>query len=221
LRRFEGHRDAVRSLALSPDGRFLATGADDREIRWWDFWSGQLLAVLKGHTSPVTGLAFTREGGLVSGSWNNTVKLWDLSRKRQVWSVEVPNSPMATPSVGDEEILIACWDGKVRGLDRRNGRVVRTLSAHEHWVLSLATNGDGSRLVTGGSDKAIHLWTRDGRLLSTLRGHTDGVGDLAFAADGRTLASAGDDTIRIWDLPTERETRRFHFLRLAKPEEAQ
>jgi WD40 repeat protein len=57
-RSFE-HVGAVTDIAFSPDGQLVATGSSDRTIRLWQVENGQLLAILRGHTDWVYGLAFS------------------------------------------------------------------------------------------------------------------------------------------------------------------
>jgi hypothetical protein len=59
---FKGHTDAIRAIAVSPDGRFLAGGSFDRTIRLWDLHTGQCLQVLEGHESGVFAVAFIPHG---------------------------------------------------------------------------------------------------------------------------------------------------------------
>ena len=74
---FDGRE--IRRVALSPDGATLAAGSL-RAIKLWDVARGQELATLTGHTEPITSLAFSSDGTtLASGSWDNTVRLWDLA----------------------------------------------------------------------------------------------------------------------------------------------
>ena len=78
-RRFEGHKDLVPGMALSPDGRRLVTGGDDRTVRLWDVASGKELHQFKGHTDRVTCVAFAADGRRVaSGSLDRTVRVWGL-----------------------------------------------------------------------------------------------------------------------------------------------
>ncbi len=83
--RLEGHVGLVRAMAFSPDGRLLATGADDRprwrdqSLRVWDVASGRLLRRLDPHRSGVSALAFSPDGALLaSAGEDGTALIWDV-----------------------------------------------------------------------------------------------------------------------------------------------
>jgi WD40 repeat protein len=80
------HTNGVRSIALSPNGRILASGSDNQTIRLWDIQDGTCQKVLQGHTSRVCAIQFSpievnpSPGAstlLVSGSQDETIKLWN------------------------------------------------------------------------------------------------------------------------------------------------
>lgn len=60
-----------------------AGGFDPYSIYVWSIKTGDLLDILSGHTAPITSLAFSPslEPVLVSGSWDNTAKVWDFVQK--------------------------------------------------------------------------------------------------------------------------------------------
>ncbi len=78
IRTLNGHTDPVLCVTFSPDGRRLASGGWDGEVKVWDASTGQENLTLKEHTTYVTALAFSRDGRrLASASRHGTVKIWD------------------------------------------------------------------------------------------------------------------------------------------------
>jgi WD40 repeat protein len=73
------HRGSVNSMALSPDGKELATGGIDGTVRVWDLASGELLRAMVGHNYYVHGLSWSPDGKVIAsaGTWDGTIRLWD------------------------------------------------------------------------------------------------------------------------------------------------
>jgi WD40 repeat protein/serine/threonine protein kinase len=72
-----GHSRPVRTLALTRDGRTLASGGEDNTVRLWQLATGQALMTLRGHEKPVYAASFAPNGQwLATGSYDGTVRLW-------------------------------------------------------------------------------------------------------------------------------------------------
>jgi WD40 repeat protein len=82
-----GHSDYVLSVAFSPDGRRIVSGADNGIMKLWDAASGREIRSFLGHSGEVLCVTFSPDGKqIASGSWDETVKLWDAASGREIRS---------------------------------------------------------------------------------------------------------------------------------------
>jgi WD40 repeat protein len=83
-----GHRGKVHDVTVSWDGRYVATGGEDRTARIWDAKTGDELQVIFGHASDVRAVAFSPSGyRLATGSTDGTIRLWDATNGASVMCV--------------------------------------------------------------------------------------------------------------------------------------
>ncbi len=161
------------------------------------------VARLEGHSGRVRQVAWSPDGVLASASWDNTILLWDVERRKPIQTLN-GGSKLESVAFSPDGSLIAAgaWSDSVLLWETANGRQRSQLDRHRQAVYGVAFSPDGLRLASASWDKAIVVWdVASGQPIQTLKGHTDGVDQVAYSPDGQLLASSGADRqVIVWDI---------------------
>ncbi|RDL35307.1 WD40 repeat-like protein [Venustampulla echinocandica] len=208
----------IRSVCFSPDGRYLATGAEDKLIRVWDIASRTIRNTFAGHEQDIYSLDFARDGRTIaSGSGDRTVRLWDINEGQNILTLSIEDG-VTTVAISPDCKLVAAGslDKSVRVWDAVSGYLVERLEGpdgHKDSVYSVAFAPNGKDLVSGSLDKTIKMWElaaprgghpsnapKGGRCIRTFEGHKDFVLSVALTPDGNWVLSGSKDRgVQFWD----------------------
>jgi serine/threonine protein kinase len=161
------------------------------------------VVTLRGHENQVYSVSFSPDGKfLASGSWDWTVKVWDVGSWREVATLRGHQYCVFSVSFSPDGKFLASgsWDDTVKVWDVGSWREVVTLRGHRNAVESVAFSPDGKFLASGSWDKTVKVWeVGRWREVATLSGHRIYVNSVSFSPDGKFLASGSKDTtVKVW-----------------------
>ncbi|MGM9847095.1 MAG: hypothetical protein ACI31F_03990 [Muribaculaceae bacterium] len=204
----KGHiMDVVRSVAYSPDGKYLVSGNWYNTIKLWDVSTGECIKTFEGHTEDVSSVAFSPDGNYIaSGSWDKTIKLWNVATGECIKTFEGHAGSVYSVAFSPDGKYIASGssDNTLKLWNVKTGECVRTFDEHTSWVQSVAFSPDGKYIASSSNDETIKLWNvTTGECIKTFEGHTYSVNSVAFSPDGKYIASGSwDKTIKLWNIAT-------------------
>ena len=180
-------------------------------VAWTDFVLAEvsplLIASFEGHRSEVAAVSFSPDGTpLASGSWDGTIRLWNVATRERIATLEGHRSGVAAVSFSPDGTLLASgsWDQTIKLWDVTTRERIATLEGHTDGVAAVSFSPDGTLLASGSWDQTIKLWdvtTRE--RIATLEGHRSEVAAVSFSPDGTLLASGSwDGTVRLWGVTT-------------------
>ena len=214
-RSLSGHTLAVRGVAVSPDGKRIASSSGawgysiPGEIIVWDADTCQQLHIMGGHSGPVMEVAFSPDGSRlasVGGSWsthaNGELNLWDPATGEKIRSLKGPVGILMDVAFSrDGNWIAACsGTGVTRVWHADSGEEYQTFRGHTSEVFCIAFSPDSAILATGSRDSTLRLWDlKSGEFITSF---TPGsaVRALAFSPDGRRLAaSTTSGMLKVWE----------------------
>ncbi len=223
----------VYALALSPDGKTVASTHDDSTVRLWDIASSTEIVTFKEHKERVNTIAFSIDSKiLVSGSNDNTIILWDVANKRRETTLTGHNSSVRAVTFSPDGKILASGssDGTIRFWDVNTKKEMANFaSGHTVDIKSVAFTADDKMLATAADNGTVQIWDLKTRqqFLPPLIAHHDRTEAAAFSLDATMFVSHGADTIvrsdgggtrttfsphsetRLWTLPIGDELHTF------------
>ncbi|MEZ6140277.1 MAG: serine/threonine-protein kinase [Zavarzinella sp.] len=220
------HESAVSSIALSPNGMFLATCGLDGKANLYDITTDEpkRIAVFPSPSAELLSIAFSPNSDylVTGGILNGTVRVWrwDFRQSKVAeWGAysgdhatltSLTFSPDGTKLLASIGSYLVHW--KIRGTEASAGTILR---GHSRSIRHTAFTEDGSRFASVGESRKIIIWQQSWLRLTqkiVFEGHSDIMTHCSFAPNRNILATCGlDRSICLWDLDNPKKETTFHL----------
>ncbi len=198
-------RGAVKSIDFSPDGRLLACGSYDRQVRVFELQDGHLtlMRVFSGHESHVNSVAWSPNGRWIAsaaGSGEPMVRIWDYENGKIYAQLEQPGQSSNCVCWSPDSKRIAVANEKTVQIWNVESRTQQAeCSGHEGGVFSVTWHPTEDIIASASSDGTVRLWNLDGSVRTQLDAHKNVVNCVQWSPDGTWLASGSQDmSVRLW-----------------------
>jgi WD40 repeat protein len=206
------HTGMISTLALSPDGRTIATGSMDHSIRLWDLPTRKLITTLQGHLNEIWALAFLPDGKtLVSGAKDGSLKLWPTRPETRIDVISSATQPLAFSSDGTTLAALA-EDNAVVFINLATGDIAQRIPVEnvsqrnpfmpgQDRASHLKLSADLLTLVQRQPGGWVKSWNTETGVTNLLKVADRHVSLLALSPNGRHLITASHEEMpRWWDL---------------------
>ncbi|KAH8591462.1 WD40-repeat-containing domain protein [Bisporella sp. PMI_857] len=170
IQTYSAHGYEVLDISVAADNASFASVGGDRTVFLWDVATAQTIKRFSGnfgHSGRINTVSFAGSGDsvLVTGSFDATVKIWDLKSNSYKPIMTLDEAKDSVSCVlagagGEYEIVSGSVDGRVRYYDMRMGKLETDVVGAS--VTSLQRTRDGNGILVGCLDSCIRLLDRDG-----------------------------------------------------------
>jgi WD40 repeat protein len=176
------HDSAVVALAISPDGKLIASGGGnsvrsgrDPSVRLWDARTGQQLHKLRGHTQSIADLVFTQDGRRLVSLSGDAVQAWDVKSARLLSRIKLSDTVLNAKTLSPDGRWFASntyGESEAVALQAvASGKVLHRWTSTNRHIDPIVVTPDSGTLLIGGADDTVEVRSAaDGRLIRSLAG---------------------------------------------------
>jgi len=187
--------DYIFSLLVKKNLDGFIVACKDKNIYILDL-EGNPIQQLEGHQGAVNSLSESPSGKLISGAWDGTANVWDLSSGNVLFKLEGHSHAVSVLAL-DHEIFVTGSQDKNINIWEGSKKIKTITGAHQDIIREFARVGDFG-FVSCSNDEMIKMWSLAGDLINTIVGHEAFIFSISTLPDGRFISGSDDRTLKVW-----------------------
>jgi WD40 repeat protein len=205
-----GHGDRLRSISITPDGKYVVSASVEGTIKLWDMKNGRLIRTFGSYSFSSNTFAITPDGKhiLTGGGGDNSLKLWEFDTGKHIRTYKGHDAPINSISISPDGryALSGSGDTTLKLWDISSGRQLRTFKGHSELIRSVVFTSNGQQALSGSFDKTMRLWdVHTGKTIRTFSGHKNAIWSVITTPDGENaITGSSDNTLKLWNLKSGR-----------------
>ncbi len=211
IRFLQGHTDAVQGVAVSPDGKAIASASDDGTVKIWQLEGDNSIPVreIKDQGGWVRAVVFLSNLQIATAGQDKNIKIIDIASGKIVRTLNGHTNLVNNLAIAPNSDLLASgsYDSTINLWQISTGKLLQSLTGHTDKIWGLAISPSGKLVVSASRDRTIRIWdVQTGKSLLTLAGHHGGTTCVLVTPDGKQIISGGNDkAIRVWDIASGKQ----------------
>ena len=156
----------------------------------------------EGHTGAIACLAVLPDGRVVSGSRDNTLRVWDAATGQCLKTLRGHTEPITCVAALSNEVIISGSEDYTIGVwNLATGQLLKRLKGHTSVVNCVSPLPDG-RVISASDDCTLRVWDIDTEESTLLEGHTSLICCIAVLSETNIVSGSFDGTLRVWNTNT-------------------
>ncbi|HUR55120.1 MAG TPA: WD40 repeat domain-containing protein, partial [Gemmataceae bacterium] len=203
----KGHTDTVDAVAVSPDGKLIATASFDKTVKLWDAATGKEIRTYggeKGHTGQVLSVAFSAKGDqIATGGADNKALVWDVPVNFAVKTYATAGAATEVVMAADGKTFAVAAGDVVKVFPQGEEKGAIELKGHAGAVTGVAFNANGQMIATVGKDNTLRFWNpADGKqTMAYGAGSAELTGVAVNPNNQAAYTTSADGSLKFWTLP--------------------
>lgn len=200
IHKFTGQKSSIKTIAFSPDSRFVVTGADDNTIFIYDLQFMKFVAKFTNKMSYPSALTFTADGKkIISGNYDKVIRIWNFEDKKLVQQLGGVASVIYNIALSPNAESLAVTGapgfgtkGTVQILDLKRGAVTKQLESNRVG-LNTQYSPDGKYFVCGTFGNGIGVWNTENFSRIGAFANQEKATAYAISKDSKLMVSSNND----------------------------